>query len=65
MESGPVYTLILPVKPAGKRPPYIIDTCDLPGTEEVFLDESHGVLNLLSEYSDKKSYPQFFIIRTF
>ena len=45
MQCGPVDALILPVQPAGQRTPYIIDACDLSGTEEIFLDKSYGIFD--------------------
>ena len=39
-----MYTLVFAFKPAGKRPPYIIDACDSPRTEEVFLHKPYRVL---------------------
>ena len=65
MQCGPVDALILPVQPAGQGTPYIINTCDLSGTEKIFLNKSYGILDALSECSHKASYPHTFFIRTF
>ena len=45
MQCGPVDALILPVQPAGQGTPYIINTCDLSGTEKIFLNKSYGILD--------------------
>jgi hypothetical protein len=38
-----VYTLIFAFYPAGKGLPYIIDACDIPGTEEILLHETNHI----------------------
>jgi hypothetical protein len=45
MESRAVDTLILPDQPSGEGTPYIIDAGDLPGAEEIFLNETDAVLD--------------------
>ena len=65
MQGSPMDAFVLPEKPAGQGTPYVVNACDLPGTEEVFLHKAYRILDLLSEYSDNVYYPQFFIIRTF
>jgi hypothetical protein len=36
---------VLPEKPAGQGTPYIVNACDLPGTEEVFLHKAYRILD--------------------
>ena len=38
-----MYTLILAFKPSGQRTPYIVDTGDSPGAEEVLLHKTDRV----------------------
>ena len=45
MERCTVDTLILPDQPSREGTPDIIDAGDLPGAEEIFLDESDAVLD--------------------
>ena len=65
MQGRPVDALVLPVQPARQGTPHVIDTGNLPGTEEIFLHESYAVLDRLSECSHNRSYPHTFFIRTF
>ena len=58
MERSAVDQFILPDQPSRKGTPYIIDAGDLPGAEEIILDESDAVLDRLSEYSDNRSRRQ-------
>ena len=60
-----VVTAVLPVAPANRFIIQIRDAAEHTARHEVVLDEFHKPFDLLSEYSDKLSYPQFFIIRTF
>ena len=64
MQGRPVNALVLPVQPARQGTPHVIDTGNLPGTEEIFLHESYAVLDILNEYSFKMSYTHTFFIRT-
>jgi len=65
MERSTVDPLILPDQPSREGTPYIIDAGDLPGAEEIFLDEPNAVLDRLSEHSHKLCYTHHFFIRTF
>ena len=63
MQSCPVNTLVLAIKPSRKRTPYIIYTSDVTGTEEVFLHKSHRVLNgTLTLRISLVAYPQLQIL---
>ena len=45
MERSTVDPLILPDQPSREGTPYIIDAGDLPGAEEIFLNETDAVLD--------------------
>ena len=44
MECCLVDALILTLEPSGQRPPHIVNTADVPGTEETLLHEAYRVL---------------------
>ena len=63
MKSSPVYTLILALKPTGKRTPYIINTGDRSCTEEVFLYKTNSILDgTLALRIGLIAYPEFQIL---
>ena len=55
--------LVFPVQPSGQGAPYIIDACDLPCAEEVFLHEPYGILYGTFTFRIMLiAYPQFQVL---